>query len=245
MCIRDSAAEERHPETSTAASAAKPAVEQRQATQRQHAELPDTRLAAEAMTQPANAPTSRIAPAEQVATRPAQEPSQRCTHGGPTTLQQALPPAAAEHWDRPATAEDVATLERQATQRQDAELPERIVHAFLDNLPLTDDQSARRVTEILEDETTLSDDALKAIAEVFECAFIWYTDPHQRTAFVHRDTLGYVRAWQKLASFRSVVGKTAYFDGTHLSPTLRQTVFHAYLDDFASTPLRPGQQTTA
>ena len=162
------------------------------------------------MTQPANAPTSRMAPAERVATRPAQEPSQRCTHGGATTLQQAVPPAAAEHWARPATAEDVATqptpaehgaaqddiahLERQATQRQHAELPGRIVHAFLNNLPITDDQAARTVHDILEDEATLLDDALKAIAEVFECAFIWYTDPLRRTEFVHRDTLGYVRA---------------------------------------------------
>ncbi len=231
---------------------------QRQTAQRQHAELLGTRLAAEAMTQPANAPTSRIAPAEQVATTPAQEPSQRCTHGGPTTLQEAVPPAAAEHWARASTAEDIATqptpaehwtaqvdiahLERRATQRQHAELPERIVHAFLDDVPITDDQSARRVTEILEDETKLSDDALRAIAEVFECAFIWYTDKNQRTEFVHCDTLGYVRVWQKLALFRRAVGQTEYFDGTQLSPERRQTVFQAYLEDFNSTELRPEQK---
>ena len=58
---------------------------------------------------------------------------------------------------------------------------------------------------------------------------------------MHRDTLGYVRAWRKLASFRTVVGETDYFDRTQLSPTQRQTVFQAYLNDFASTGLRPGQ----
>jgi hypothetical protein len=200
--------EELHPETSTAASAA-----------------------AEAMTQPANAPTSSSAPAEQVATMPAQEPS-----------QQALPPAAAEHWDRPAAAADVATLQRQATQRMNAALPTSIIHAFLHYLPLRDDHAATRVTEILEDETRLSDDDLAAIARVFEPAFIWYKDPRHRTEFVHRDTLSYVRAWQKLASHRSAVGKTAYFDGTILTPAQRQTCFQAYLRDFGSTPLLPGQQ---
>jgi len=175
----------------------------------------------------------------------------------PTDYQAAVPLAAAEHSARPAAAEDVATqptpaeqrpaqddiahLERQATQRQNAELPARIVHAFLDDLPTTDDQAASIVNEILEDEDRLSDDTLKAIAEVFECAFIWYTDPQRRTEFVHRDTLGYVRAWQELASFRSVVGKTEYFDGTLLPPAERQTVFQAYLSYFASTGLRPGQ----
>ena len=125
--------------------------------------------------------------------------------------------------------------------RQHAELPARIVRAFLDNLPITDHQSGSIVYEILEDEGSLSDDTLKAIAEVFECAFIWYTDPHRRAEFVHRDTLGDVRAWQKLASSRSVVGATDYYDGTRSPPARRQTVFQAYLDDFASTGLRPGQ----
>ena len=58
---------------------------------------------------------------------------------------------------------------------------------------------------------------------------------------MHRDTLGYVRAWQKLASFRSVVGETDYCNGTSLPPARRQTVFQAYLNDFASTGPRPGQ----
>ena len=62
---------------------------------------------------------------------------------------------------------------------------------------------------------------LKAIAEVFECAFIWYTDPLRRTEFQHRDTLGYVRARQKSASFRSAVGESDYDDGTHLSTKRR------------------------
>ena len=100
-------------------------------------------------------------------------------------LPLTLPPAAAEHWARPATAEDVVTqptpagqrsaqddiahLEREATQRQYAELPRRIVHAFLDNLPTADHQSALVVHDILENEEKLSDDILKAIAEVFEC----------------------------------------------------------------------------
>ena len=123
-----------------------------------------------------------------------------------------------------------------------AALPTSIIHAFLDYLPLTDDHAATRVTEILDDETKLSDDDLAAIASVFEPAFIWYTDPRQRTEFVSRDTLSYVRAWQKLASHRSAVGKTAYFDGTILTPAQRQTCFQAYLRDFGSTPLRAGQQ---
>jgi len=147
-----------------------------------------------------------------------------------------------EHWDRPAAAADVATLERQATQRMNAALPTSIIHAFLDYLPLTDDHAATRVTEILDDETKLSDDDLAAIASVFEPAFIWYTDPRQRTEFRSRDTPSYVRAWQKLASHRSAVGKTAYFDGTILTPEQRQTCFQAYLCDFGTTPLRAGQQ---
>ena len=76
-----------------------------------------------------------------------------------------------------------------------AALPTSIIHAFLDYLPLTDDHAATRVTEILDDETKLSDDDLAAIASVFEPAFIWYIDPRQRTEFVSRDTLSYVRAW--------------------------------------------------
>ena len=146
-----------------------------------------------------------------------------------------------EHWDRPAAAADVATLQRQATQRMNAALPTSIIHAFLDYLPLTDDHAAARVTEVLDDETKLSDDDLAAIASVFEPAFIWYTDPRQRTEFVNRDTLSYVRAWQELASHRSAVGKTAYFDGTILTSAQRQTCFQAYLRDFGSTPLRAGQ----
>ena len=115
------------------------------------------------------------------------------------------------------------------------------MHAFLDNLPITDRQSASIANEILEDEDSPSDDTLKAIAEVFECAFIWYTDPLRRTEFVHRDTLGYARAWQKLTSFRSAVGEADYYDGTHLPPARRQTVFQAYLNDFASKGFLPGQ----
>ena len=43
------------------------------------------------MTQPANAPTSRMAAAEQVATRLAQKPTGQWTHGGTTTLSTRLP----------------------------------------------------------------------------------------------------------------------------------------------------------
>ena len=171
-----------------------------------------------------------------------------------------VPPAAAEHSPRAATAEDVAPQpprpehgaaheniahpQRQATQRQYAELPASIVYAFLNDAPMTDDQSARKVTEILEDEATLPDDELKAIADVFECAFIWWTDPHQRTEFEHRDTLGYVRAWQELAELRSAVGETPYFDGTQLSPERRQTVFFM-LTWQSSPPQGSGQSSNA
>ena len=162
-------------------------------------------------------------------------------------MQHAVALAAAEHRAGPATAEDVATqptpaehrsaqddiahLERQATQRQHAELPARIVHAFLDNLPITDHHSASIVNEILEDEDSLSDVTLEVIAEVSECAFIWYTDPLRRTEFVHRDTLGYVRAWQELASLCSVVGESDSSNGTHLETARRQTMFQAYLSE--------------
>ena len=70
-----------------------------------------------------------------------------------------------------------------------------------------------------------SDDTLEAIAEVFECAFIWYTNPPRRTEFWHRDTVRYVRAWQELASFRKEVGASDYFDGWLLPPAQRQKVF--------------------
>ena len=77
----------------------------------------ESRLAAEAMAQSANAPTSSMAAAEQVATRPAQKPTGQRPHGDTTTLQHAVLPAAAEHWDHHATAEDVATQPTPAEQR--------------------------------------------------------------------------------------------------------------------------------
>ena len=94
---------------------------------------------------------------------------------------------------------------------------------------------------ILENEEKLPSDSLNAIADVFECAFIWYKDPHKRTEFAYRDTSGYVHAWHGLALFRDAVGANAYFDGTHLPPTRRQTVFQAYSQEFASAGLRPRQ----
>ena len=92
--------------------------------------------------------------------------------------------------------EDIPALERQATQRRHAEVPACIVNAFLGGLPPTDYQAASIVNEMLEDEAKLADEALEAIAQVFECAFIWYTDPHKRIEFEHRDTNGFVRALQ-------------------------------------------------
>ena len=121
-------------------------------------------------------------------------------------------------------------------------MPARIVHAFLDDLPSTDHDAALIVHEILEDEIKFSDETLKAIADVFECAFIWYTNPQQRTEFIHRDTHAYVARWKELASFRRAVNVTEYYDGTVLLPEQRQTVFQAYLKDFASRGLRPGQE---
>ena len=59
---------------------------------------------------------------------------------------------------------------------------------------------------------------------------------------MHRDTLEYVRVWRELASDRRAVGRTAYFDGTILTPKERQKCFQAYLTDFNSEPLRPGQK---
>ena len=136
---------------------------------------------------------------------------------------------------------DIAHLQWQAAQRQHAEVPARIVHAFLDDLPTTDHQAASIVNAILENEETLPDESLNGIFEVFECAFIWHSDPHQRTEFGHRNTGGYVRAWQQLASFRGAVGADEYFDGTRLPPARRQTVLQAYPQEFVSTGLRLGQ----
>ena len=185
--------------------------------------------------EPAHEPTS-------VASMPAQELS-----------QEALPSAAAEHWDPDDAAVDFETdlndaavdfetLQQQATQRINADLPKSIINAFLNYLPLRDELADQRVTEFLEDETNLSNADLAAIAMVFESAFIWYVDPLKRTEFVSRDTLLYVRAWQELACYRNSVGKDAYFDGTNLSEKDRQSCYQAYLKDFRRTPLLPWQK---
>ena len=146
--------------------------------------------------------------------------------------------AAAEHRN---AHEDIEHLQQQATQRQHAQVPACIVHAFLHCLPTTEHQPASIVTRILEDDERMSSVSLTAIANVFECAFIWYTDPRGRTEFVHRDTDSFVREWHQLAKFRESVGADRYFNGTYMPPEQRQTVFQAYLQKFASTGLRPGQ----
>ena len=96
-------------------------------------------------------------PHELPATRPAQKPTRQWPHG-------AVSAAAAEHRAHPAIAEevttpptpaeqspaqdDIAEPQRQATQRQHAELLARIAHAFLDDLPITYQQPASIVNEI-------------------------------------------------------------------------------------------------
>ena len=95
---------------------------------------------------------------------------------------------------------------------------------------------------ILYNEVRLSSASLVAISDVFECAFIWWTDPDERTAFVYRDTYGFVGAWHQLARFRFTVGADMRFDGTCVAPQVRQSVFQAYLRHFATKGLEPGQK---
>ena len=80
-----------------------------------------------------------------------------------------------------------------------AALPKSIIRAWLNYWQLSDDDAATEISEILDDETQLSDADLAAIASVFEPAFIWYMDPKLRTEFHARDTPRYVAAWQALA----------------------------------------------
>jgi len=55
------------------------------------------------------------------------------------------------------------------------------VSAFLCGLATTDHEASATVHDILDDEEKLSNEAFAAIAEVLERAFIWFTDPHDRT----------------------------------------------------------------
>ncbi len=204
---------------------------------------------AKVMTQPADVPTSLPAAPEQVATRLAHEDIAHLERhatvqaavpqeSSETLQEEAAEPAAAEHGGIQKGAEPDLVEHR---QRQHAEVPARIVHAFLDGLPTTDHEADSIIWAILENEEKMPDESLKAIAVVFEPAFIWYTDPYERTEFVHRDTHSFVRAWQWLAGFRDAVGADEFFDGMHLSTAQRQTVFQAYLSHFASAGLKPGQ----
>ena len=66
-------------------------------------------------------------------------------------------PTAAEHR---AAEESIEDLKRQAVQRQHAEVPARIVCAFLQGLPATDHEACSRINEILENEEQLPEESL-------------------------------------------------------------------------------------
>ena len=160
--------------------------------------------AAEASRQPAGARSDLL-----------QRGSSSASTLGAADLDEDTELAAAEHQD---THEDIEDLQREATQRQHAEVPDCRVHVFFNCLPAIDDRAACIVIEVLDNEAKLPFDSIDAIAAVFECAFVCLTDPHERTVLVYRDTAAYVRQWHQLASHRSVVGADRYFNGTCISP---------------------------
>ena len=93
-----------------------------------------------------------------------------------------------EHEDIEHLHEEAETAAAEHRQRQRAEVPERIVHAFLDWLPTTDDSAAAIMIAILDNQDKLSSASLVAISDVFESAFIRWKDPDERTEFAYRDT---------------------------------------------------------
>ena len=146
-----------------------------------------------------------------------------------------------ENWhENELPGEETPTLE---TRQQ--ELVYAIANAFLDDLALDHPAMESIMKEAIRDEEQWPADVLKNVEEVFRPIFFFFPNgTKDQTAWQHRDTPEYIRAWREISEYREELDPQANEPSApvHFGPEQTQNIFHLYITRFRLTEATPKQK---